>query len=106
MIRAPVEIELARLEWEHGRRRVESAASDPARNDRLILKVEILTAELRRRIGVTFTLEELAEAYDGADRWALEALHRALPEDAPSDTSTAADAAFSLYARRALDYAP
>jgi hypothetical protein len=106
MIRAPVEIELARLEWEQGRRRVESAASDPALYDRLSLKVEILTAELRRRMGQTFTLEQLAEAYHGADRWALEALHRALPDETPSDTSTVADAAFSLYARRALDYVP
>ena len=106
MIGRGVEIELARQEWEEGRRRVASAASDAAAYERLVLQVEIVAAELRRRIGQTFTLQELADAYDGADRWALEALYNALDEDAPAETSTVADAAFAQYARRAYDYAP
>jgi hypothetical protein len=106
MIRAAVEIELARQEWEQGRRRVERTSSDPAMFDRLNTQVEIVMAELRRRVGQTFTLEELAEAYEGADRWAREVLHDALPDEVSSETSTVADAAFCLYARRAYDYAP
>jgi hypothetical protein len=106
MIRAHVEIELARQEWEQGRRRVERASSDPAVFDRLNTQVEIVTAELRRRVGQTFTLEELVEAYDGADRWAREVLHDALPDDVPSETAIVADAAFCLYSRRAYDYVP
>lgn len=106
MIVPAVEIELARQEWEQGRRGVERAASDPIAYERLVLQVEIVTAELRRRIGQVFTLEELAEIYDGADRWALEALYNALDEDTPAETSVVADAAFAHYARRASDYVP
>ena len=52
-------------------------------------------AELRRRLGQTFTLAELADVYDGALDWARDSLYDALPEDAPPpDTSTVTDAAF------------
>ena len=105
MIGSGMEIELARQEWEHGRRRVESTASDPAAHERLLLQVDIVTAELRRRIGQTFTVSELVELYTGADRWALEALDRVL-DQAPAEVSTVAGAAFAHYARRAYDYAP
>jgi hypothetical protein len=54
-------------------------------------------------VGQTFTLAELTEAYDDADRWLLDVLgagpgatHLALVEDA----------AFHIYARGAVDYAP
>jgi hypothetical protein len=106
MIRASVEIELARQEWAEGLRRVERASADRAAYSRLLLEIEIVTAALRRRIGQTFTLAELAEIYDGADRWALDALNDALAEDAPGETATVSDAAFALYSRRAYDYVP
>lgn len=98
---------LARQQWEDGRRRIERARSDPAAYARLTAQVELVASELRRRVGQTFTLVELASAYDGADDWARDVLEDAREDDAPPpDTATVADAAFQLYARGASDYAP
>jgi hypothetical protein len=70
-------------------------------------QVELVAAELRRRVGGTFTLAELARAYDRADDWARDVLNDARDQDAPlPDTATVADAAFHLYARGASDYSP
>ncbi len=102
-----MDVELARQQWEQGNRRVEEARSSPELHARLLAQVEVVTAELRRRVGQTFSLELLAGAYGDADRWALEALDDARPDDAPPpDAATAAEAAFHLYARGASDYAP
>jgi len=40
--------------------------------------------ELRKRLGQTFTLAELATLYDGADRWARDAIDHADPDAPPS----------------------
>ena len=53
-----------------GRRAIDASRSrrdDPARHRRLLAQVEIVIGELRRRVGQTFTLAELADVYDGAD---------------------------------------
>ena len=98
---------LARQQWEDGRRRIERARSDPEEYARLAAQVELVASELRRRVGQTFTLAELAGAYDGADDWARDVLEDAREDDAPPpETATVADAAFHLYARGASDYAP
>ena len=100
-------MQLARHQWEDGRRRIEQARSDPATYARLNEQVELVAAELRRRVGLTYTLAELAQAYDRADDWARDVLDDARDEDAPPpDTATVADAAFYLYARGASDYTP
>jgi hypothetical protein len=102
-----VDVQLARQQWQEGRRRVERARSDPELYARLYAQVEVVAAELRRRVGQTFTLAQLAEAYDGADDWARAVLDDAREEDAPPpETATVADAAFDLYALGASDYAP
>lgn len=106
MIGGAVDVELARHQWEDGRRAVERARSDGAAYDRLSLQVDLVTAELNRRVGQIFTLEELADVYEGADRWVLEVIHEALPNEVPARASTVADAAFQRYSRRATDYAP
>ena len=46
-----VEIELARQQWQDGSRRIERARSDPALYARLHSQVDVVIAELRRRIG-------------------------------------------------------
>src|SRR3954470_18430315 len=98
--RQPVDVQLARQHWEDGVRRVERTRSDPALYERLQAQVEVVTAELRRRIGLTFTLADLARAYEGADQWAREALGEARDEDAPvPETATVSDAAFHFYSR-------
>jgi hypothetical protein len=98
--------ELARHQWEEGRRALQRAGSDPAAAGLLARKVEIVSAEIARRLGQVFTLAELVELYEGADRWSLALLHDALPDELPSAASTAADAAFEFYARRASDFTP
>jgi len=103
-----VDVELARQQWEDGLRRIERSRSNPDEYRRLNAQVEVVAAELRRRVGGTFTLAELVRAYDRADDWARVVLHDARDdEDAPlPETATVADAAFHLYARGASDYAP
>jgi hypothetical protein len=102
-----VNVELARQHWRAGRRRIEAARADPARYAHLHAEVEVVTDELRRRVGQTFTLAELARAYEGADDWARALLEDARAPDAPPpEAADAADAAFDLYARGATDYAP
>ena len=107
MIRAALDVVLARQYWEDGRRRIERVRADPVAYARLSAQVELVAAELRRRVGQTFTLAELARAYDDADDWARDVLDDAREEDAPPpDAATIADAAFQLFARGASDYTP
>lgn len=102
-----MDVELARQQWQDGNRRVERARSDPRRYRRLVAQVDLLVAALRQRVGQTFSLAELAGAYDGADDWARDLLERADPEGAPTpEPGTLADAAFHQYARGAVDYRP
>jgi hypothetical protein len=102
-----LDVDLARQQWNDGRRRVERSRSDPASFEWLSSQVELIAADLRGRVGQVFTLDELAAAYDDAVEWARDRLHDALPEDAPPpDTATVVDAAFFVFARGASDYAP
>ena len=97
----------ARHEWEEGQRRFETEAGDPARGEALHAQRDAVVEELRRRVGSTFTLADLAAAYADSERW----LSAVIEERAPSrgwmrTASIAGDAAFHAYSRRALDYAP
>ena len=97
----------ARREWEDGSRRFFDEARDPARADVLHQQLEAVTVELRRRVGGTFTLAELADAYAGAERWVLQAVEERAPSRGWSRTAAlAADAAFHAYSRGAQDYEP
>jgi hypothetical protein len=100
-------LEAVRREWEDGYSRFESAARDPAAADRLRRQLEVVTDELRRRIGQTFTLEELAVAYEHADAWARDVIsERAAAPGWARTLAMVEDAAFHLYQRGAVDYAP
>ncbi|HZP74091.1 MAG TPA: hypothetical protein VFA97_12015 [Gaiellaceae bacterium] len=102
-----MDVELARQHWLDGTRRIEGARGDPRRHTRLLGGVEAVLDGLRQRVGQTFTLAELARAYDGADDWVRELLDEQEPEGAvPSEPGTIADAAFHAYARGAVDYRP
>jgi hypothetical protein len=102
-----VDVELARQHWLDGTRRVEGARDDRRRYHDLIGNVELVIAQLRKRVGQTFTLAELAAAYDGADEWVRELLDDADPEGAgPPEPGTVADAAFDVYSHGAADYRP
>lgn len=99
-------VDIARQQWEEGHRRLQSAASDPVRFERLSAHVAALTDELRRRLGQVFTLRELADEYAGAEAWTRGVAPFGTPPPAPSDLATAEDAAFHLYARGARDFDP
>ena len=98
-----VAVENARLQWEDGYRRLREHAGDRPVYLRLMAQVDTLLDELNRRVGQTFTLEELAAAYRDADRWLLEVLP---PGPGAVQVGLVEDAAFHLYARGAVDYAP
>ena len=100
-------LEVTRHEWEEGHRRLEAAAGDRLRYRQLLAELELVLDELRRRIGQTFTLDELAAAYAGADRWVREALaEHELAAGWPARVTIVQDAAFHVYSRGAVDYRP
>jgi len=102
-----MDVDLARQQWQDGYRRLEESRSDRGRYVVLQARVDTLLAGLRGRVGQSFTLDDLASAYDGADEWAQNVLSDADPEQAPPlEVGTVADAAFHLYARGAADYRP
>jgi hypothetical protein len=102
-----VDLELARQQWEDGRRRVEGTRGDRRRYVALQEQVDVVVDALRKRVGQVFTLGDLADAYDGADEWARSLLEAADPDAPPTaEAGTVADAAFHQYARGASDYAP
>jgi hypothetical protein len=105
---ASVEVVLARRQWEEGRRRFdEESQSDARRQAFLLAALEAVMAELRKRVGQTFSLEELTSAYANAEDWAREAIdeHASFP-GWPRSVTTVQDAAFHLYSRGATDYTP
>jgi hypothetical protein len=102
-----VVVDVARREWEDGYRRFEAASRDPVVADRLAAQLEVVTGELRRRIGQTFTLEELVALYDRAEAWVRDVVseHAATP-GWPRTLALVEDTAFHLYQRGAVDYKP
>jgi hypothetical protein len=100
-------METARTEWEEGSRRLEDARTDRQRYERLLAQVDVLLDELRRRVGQTFTTDELVRAYGDAERWARETISdRAGTPGWPRDLATVQAAAFHRYQRGAVDYVP
>ena len=99
--------ETVRREWEQGHRRFDVLARDPVAGPRVLAQLEVVTDELRKRAGQTFTLDELAAAYKGAERWSREAIsERAATPGWPRTVSIVEDEAFHQYQRGAVDYVP
>lgn len=99
-------LELVRHEWEEGHRRLEAERGDARRYQQLLDQVEVVAGELRRRVGGTFTLGELAAAYHDADAWARQAVADRAPGPGwPRDLSLVLAAAFFAYQRGAADFA-
>ena len=96
--------ELAFPQWRDGERRL-AALRDPEAIAAERVTDEI-QAELRRRLGSSFTTSELAELYERGTDWCLDVAVRIAP-GAPWawDARTTADAAFARYVRFAADYA-
>ncbi len=99
--------EHVRHEWEESARRLEAAAGDRERYAVLLAQLDILTTELRKRVGQSYTLADLSQAYRDAERWATAVLaEEELPDWWPRTLSTVLGAAFHAYARGAVDYEP
>jgi hypothetical protein len=96
--------ETALGQWREGERRMAGAPPDQRRM--LEVVVSRIEAELRRRLGGTFTTDELAELYAQGTDWCTD-LAAAVAPDAPWtwDARTVADAAFLNYLREARDFA-
>lgn len=100
-----LELGTARHEWEEGASRIEAARGEGVRYGRLLDQVEVVTAELRRRVGQVYSLAELAAAYADAERWARDAVsERAATPGWARDLATVTAAAFHTYRRGATDY--
>ncbi len=98
---------IARHEWEEGTRRIEAASDDARRYLQLLELLELVVDELRKRVGQTYTLGELARAYGDAERWAREVLEERAPHPGwPRELTTVVAAAFDVYQRGAVDYEP
>jgi hypothetical protein len=95
----------ALFQWEEGARRLGELGKD-ARAARVANRaVEAIRDELRRRIGPTFTAQELADLYGRGTDWCLEAARRAAPMSAVDlDPQAIVDGAFYEYLRGARDY--
>ena len=91
--------------WREGERRL--AQADPDDRRRLERVIEELVNELRRRVGGTFTTDELARFYiDQGTDWCFDIATRVAPgKPAAWDLTTVAGAAFARYVREASDYA-
>ena len=96
---------LVRQEWEEAHRRLEAERGDRRRYETLLRQIEIVTQELRKQVGQTYTLAELAGAYRDAERWAREVVEERAPSAGwPRDLTLVLAAAFQAYQRGATDY--
>ncbi len=103
--RSRMSFETAIEQWREGERRL--AAAEPAHRPALERVTDRIVAELRRRLGGAFLIDELVELYDGQGTgWCLD-LAVATAPGAPWawEARTVADAAFARYVREAVDYA-
>jgi hypothetical protein len=102
---AAMAYETAIHQWREGDRRVRDATDD--QRPALERVTQRIHDELRRRLGVPFTTDELVELYDReGTSWATDLAYAVAP-GAPWawDARTVADAAFARYLREASDFA-
>jgi hypothetical protein len=99
-------VESTRREWADAYRRLQSFAPDQMLYTRLVDELELVTDELRRRVGEIFTLEQLVTEYGDADDWSREVLEERGGPGAHRHAALLEDVAFHLYSRGASDYRP
>jgi hypothetical protein len=91
-------------QWREGERRL--AGAPPEQRATLERVTAAATDELRRRLGGSFTTEELAALYDSGTGWVSDLAVAFAPEEPYAwDARIVADAAFARYLRSAVDYA-
>jgi hypothetical protein len=100
-------LDTVRSDWERAYRDVEVERRNPRRYRQLLRAVEAVTQALRARVGQTYTLQQLANAYGDVERWGRDAVaEHAQYEGWARDLALVEDAAFHDYARGALDFEP
>ena len=95
--------ETAQHVWREGERFVGQVA--PQDRDAVHRVEGQIVAELRRRLGSTFTIDELVAFYEQGTSWCLDLAARVAPSAPASWDARVADAAFGRYVRDAVDYA-
>ena len=106
MCAVPYPLDNALFQWEEGSRRLRDLSGDPRAARTARRTVDAIRDELRRRIGPTFTAQELADLYDAGTDWTTDIAVSVAPEDPYTwDVRTVGDAAFGRYLRQATDYA-
>lgn len=91
-------------QWQAGMRRLEGAS--PGERTTFERVARAIQDELRRRLGGTFTSDELAELYDAGTGWATDLAVEVAPDDPWAwDTRVVTDAAFGRYLNAATDFA-
>jgi hypothetical protein len=93
----------ALYQWEEGARDL-AAIDDPRRRRLADRVIDAIRVELRRRIGPTFSAEELADLYGAGTDWAQQIAIDIAPA-AGDDAQSLADAAFWAYLRAAGNFA-
>jgi hypothetical protein len=91
-------------QWREGARRLEDA---PREQRRILDRVtERIYSELRRRLGSSFSIDELVDLYEEGTDWALQLAMSAAPGDPWAwEPRIVVDGAFAQYVREATDYA-
>lgn len=92
----------ALFEWQEGARRMQGVPI--ARRAACEAVVDAVQDELRRRLGSSFTVVDLAREYADAHGWFLHVALQAAPRvPAAHDGAVTMDAAFARFMRRAQD---
>ena len=96
--------EVALIEWREGQRRL--AELDLPATRRMVIErvVDEIHAELRRRVGSTYDMDQLAAEYEGAEWWCLDVAQRTTGHTWAYDLAVVQDAAFARFARDATDF--
>ena len=102
--RVNASVDLALMEWDQGRRKLERLDVPPKREAVYREVVDEIVAELTRRVGQTYTLDDLAREYATSAAWCRLVAHRTTENVWAHDLTIVADAAFARFARGAQDY--
>jgi hypothetical protein len=93
----------ALFQWESGKRRLDEI-EDPRERRLADRVVDSIREELRRRIGPTFSAEELAELYGKGTDWCQQVAIDVAPA-MEGEAQSLGDAAFWIYLRGATNFA-
>jgi hypothetical protein len=98
----PYPVDNAVFQWEDGWRALQALEGDPRARRGAETAVEPIRAELRLRVGSTFTLGQLADLYGEGTDWCMAIANRVAPA---LDGRALSDAAFWQHRRAANDFA-